>query len=119
MTNGEADSSDKENAAPRAGAQRNGGNHFCCSFPSKTRLDHDVEGAGKNVDTVITASTWLSNILPTPKEELDRELSPSPQQRAVIQVDKQTKGHKVLVTDKRNTTYVFLITSVIHNPISG
>ena len=41
---------------------------------------------GKNVDTVITASTWLSNILPTPKEELDRELSPSPQQRAVMQV---------------------------------
>jgi len=68
MTNGEADSSDKENAAPRAGAQRNG-------------------GAGKNVDTVITASTWLSNILPTPKEELDRELSPSPQQRAVIQAE--------------------------------
>merc|ERR1719323_2491902 len=66
MTNGEADSSDKENAAPRAGAQRNG-------------------GAGKNVDTVITASTWLSNILPTPKEELDRELSPSPQQRAETQ----------------------------------
>ena len=88
-------------------------------LPSKTRLDHDVEGAGKNVDTVITASTWLSNILPTPKEELDRELSPSPQQRAVIQVDKQTKGHKVLVTDKRITTYVFLITSVIHNPILG
>jgi len=68
MTNGDADSSDKENAAPRAaGAQRNGG--------------------GKNVDTVITASTWLSNILPTPKEELDRELSPSPQQRAVMQVE--------------------------------
>jgi len=39
------------------------------------------------VDTVITASTWLSNILPTPKEELDRELSPSPQQRAVMQVE--------------------------------
>merc|ERR1711936_588555 len=68
MTNGEADSGDKENAAPRAGAQRNG-------------------GAGKNVDTVITASTWLSNILPTPKEELDRELSPSPQQRAVMQAE--------------------------------
>merc|ERR1711971_352217 len=67
MTNGDVDSSDKENAAPRAGAQRNGG--------------------GKNVDTVITASTWLSNILPTPKEELDRELSPSPQQRAVMQVE--------------------------------
>jgi len=67
MTNGDADSSDKENAAPRAGAQRNGG--------------------GKNVDTVITASTWLSNILPTPKEELDRELSPSPQQRAVMQAE--------------------------------
>jgi len=67
MTNGDADSSDKENAAPRAAAQRNGG--------------------GKNVDTVITASTWLSNILPTPKEELDRELSPSPQQRAVMQVE--------------------------------
>jgi len=67
MTNGDADSSDKENAVPRAGAQRNGG--------------------GKNVDTVITASTWLSNILPTPKEELDRELSPSPQQRAVMQAE--------------------------------
>jgi len=67
MTNGDADSSDKENAAPRAGAPRNGG--------------------GKNVDTVITASTWLSNILPTPKEELDRELSPSPQQRAVMQAE--------------------------------
>jgi len=67
MTNGDVDSSDKENAAPRTGAQRNGG--------------------GKNVDTVITASTWLSNILPTPKEELDRELSPSPQQRAVMQAE--------------------------------
>jgi len=67
MTNGDVDSSDKENAAPRAGTQRNGG--------------------GKNVDTVITASTWLSNILPTPKEELDRELSPSPQQRAVMQAE--------------------------------
>ena len=64
MTNGE-DSSDKENSAPaRAAAQARAGSK----------------------ENVITASTWLSNIMPAPKEELDRELSPSPQHRAVQQV---------------------------------
>jgi len=65
MTNGE-DSSDKENSAPaRAAAQARAGSK----------------------ENVITASTWLSNIMPAPKEELDRELSPSPQHRAVQQVE--------------------------------
>lgn len=29
-------------------------------------------------ENVITASTWLSNILPAPKEEVERDMSPSP-----------------------------------------
>jgi len=66
--NGEADS-DKENQAVPARGQ----------MAAKTRPGQD---------TVITASTWLSNILPAPREEgsVTRELSPSPQHRAVTQV---------------------------------
>jgi len=65
--NGEADS-DKENQAVPARGQ--------------------VVKARSGQDTVITASTWLSNILPAPREEgsVARDLSPSPQHRAVTQV---------------------------------
>merc|ERR1711936_96924 len=66
--NGEADS-DKENQA----------------VPARGQM---VAKARPGQDTVITASTWLSNILPAPREEgsVTRELSPSPQHRAVTQV---------------------------------
>jgi len=65
--NGEADS-DKENQAVPARGQ-----------VVKTRSGQD---------TVITASTWLSNILPAPREEgsVARDLSPSPQHKAVTQI---------------------------------
>ena len=70
--NGEADS-DKENQAVPARGQ----------MAAKARPGQD---------TVITASTWLSNILPAPREEgsVTRELSPSPQHRAVTQVQENT-----------------------------
>jgi len=67
ITNGEReDSSDKENSVPRTVA------------PSR---HVSVE------QNVINASTWLSNILPAPKEEISRDLSPSPQERAAQQVE--------------------------------
>jgi hypothetical protein len=67
--NGEADS-DKENQGPARG---------------------QVVKSRTGQDTVITASTWLSNILPAPREEgsVARDLSPSPQHRAVTQVHKE------------------------------
>jgi len=68
ITNGD-DMSDKENSAPRIQGQV-----------------RSTSGS-RNVENVITASTWLSNILPTPKEEIDRDQSPSPQHRAVQQVE--------------------------------
>jgi len=65
--NGEADS-DKENQAVPARGQ--------------------VVKSRSGQDTVITASTWLSNILPAPREEgsAGRDMSPSPQHRAVTQM---------------------------------
>jgi len=68
--NGEADS-DKENQA----------------IPARGQMVAKAK-SGPGQDTVITASTWLSNILPAPREEgsVTRELSPSPQHRAVTQV---------------------------------
>jgi len=66
ITNGE-DSSDKENSVPRTQQQQ--------------------QGRSGSKENVITASTWLSNILPTPKEELDRDISPSPQHRAIQQAE--------------------------------
>ena len=65
--NGEADS-DKENQA----------------VPSRGQVVKSRSGQ----DTVITASTWMSNILPAAREEgtVGRDLSPSPQHRAVTQV---------------------------------
>jgi dynamin 1-like protein len=64
ITNGE-DNSDKENSVPRSqGSARSGSR-----------------------ENVITASTWLSNMLPAPKEEHARDLSPSPQHRAVQQAE--------------------------------
>jgi len=67
--NGEADS-DKENQAVPARGQM-----------AKIK-------PGQVQDTVITASTWLSNILPAPREDgsVTREMSPSPQHRAVTQI---------------------------------
>jgi len=66
--NGEADS-DKENQA----------------VPARGQMVAKVK---PGQDTVITASTWLSNILPAPREEgsVTREMSPSPQHRAVTQI---------------------------------
>eukprot|EP00092_Neocalanus_flemingeri_P057943 GFUD01068972.1.p1 GENE.GFUD01068972.1~~GFUD01068972.1.p1 ORF type:complete len:796 (-),score=244.60 GFUD01068972.1:393-2726(-) len=66
--NGEADS-DKENQA----------------VPARGQVARTGNRSGQ--DTVITASTWLSNILPAPREEgVARDNSPSPQHRAVTQV---------------------------------
>jgi len=71
--NGEVDS-DKENQA----------------VPSRGQVARSGSNASSrsSQDTVITASTWLSNILPAPREEgvAGRENSPSPQHRAVTQV---------------------------------
>jgi len=66
--NGEADS-DKENQA----------------VPARGQMVAKIK---PGQDTVITASTWLSNILPAPREEgsVTREMSPSPQHRAVTQI---------------------------------
>lgn len=71
-------------------------------FPQQNGdLDNDKEnalvnrGRGRNQlqqdSQVITASNWLSNILPAPKEEggvgpVARDQSPSPQHRAITQV---------------------------------
>ena len=65
--NGEADSDKENQVAPMRGQV------------VKTRSGQD---------TVITASTWLSNILPAPKDEgsITRDMSPSPQHKAVTQV---------------------------------
>jgi len=56
-----------------------------------TLSELDKENASRrsgSKENVITASTWLSNILPAPKdgERINRDLSPSPQHRAVTQV---------------------------------
>jgi len=69
--NGEADS-DKENQA----------------VPARGQVVARSGSSRSSQDTVITASTWLSNILPAPREEgsVARDLSPSPQHRAVTQV---------------------------------
>ena len=53
-------------------------------------------GRGQGGDSqVITASTWLSNILPAPKEDGSgaasaREQSPSPQHKSLVQVTVKT-----------------------------
>ena len=70
--------------------------------PQNGDVDQDKENAvvssrGRNRNTlqqdsqVITASNWLSNILPAPKEEggasgVGRDQSPSPQHKAITQV---------------------------------
>ena len=51
--------SDRENSQPRRGASVSG-------------------GSGTGRENVINASTWLSNILPTPKEEENRSRDVSP-----------------------------------------
>jgi len=78
LANGE-DSSDKENSVPRSGGG-GGAGHL------QSQLSQG-QGRSGSKENVITASTWLSNILPAPKEELDRDLSPSPQHRAIQQGD--------------------------------
>jgi len=72
--NGEVDSDKENQAVPSRGQVARSG-----SNASSTRSSQD---------TVITASTWLSNILPAPREEgaTGRDNSPSPQHRAVTQV---------------------------------
>jgi len=65
--NGEADSDKENQAVPTRG---------------------QVAKARSSQDTVINASNWLSNILPAPKDDgaVARDASPSPQHRAVTQV---------------------------------
>ena len=67
--------SDKENSQTRRGASVSG-----------------VSGAGR--ENVINASTWLSNIMPTSKEEenMSRDVSPgaTPQHRSLAFVQVQT-----------------------------
>ena len=66
-------------------------------FPQQNGEESDKEnqggrargGRGTGDSQVITASTWLSNILPAPKEDGSvpgREQSPSPQHKAISQV---------------------------------
>lgn len=62
-------------------------------FPQQNGEESDKENTGgrgrggrsAGDSQVITASTWLSNILPAPKED-GREQSPSPQHKAISQV---------------------------------
>merc|ERR1719270_3041163 len=64
--------------------------------------EHQVGGRGRGRgqggdSQVITASTWLSNILPAPKEDGSgaasaREQSPSPQHKALVQIAEGEAG---------------------------
>merc|ERR1719270_702672 len=62
--------------------------------------EHQVGGRGRGRgqggdSQVITASTWLSNILPAPKEDRTpsaREQSPSPQHKALVQIAEGEAG---------------------------
>ena len=58
-------------------------------------------GAGGD-SQVITASTWLSNILPAPREDgagAVREQSPSPQHKAIAQVNDQSEYLFIILTN--------------------
>ena len=69
--------------------QQNGGEQ---DSDKENQVGGRGRGRGQGGDSqVITASTWLSNILPAPKEDgigpaSAREQSPSPQHKALVQV---------------------------------